>query len=644
MLKVFRDNLKYLSWVLWGVILVFVLFAFTDFGSQSIGGTAPNTAAAVVGDHEISYEEFQNAYRQVETQYREAYGQQFSRELANQLGLPFQVLNQLVDQRLLLAEAERIGLEVTDQELQEAIIGFPVFQENGAFIGEEAYREFLNSRRMRVADFEASLRMDLATQKMREVLAGTVYVAASEVEQAYRETAETASIRLLRLPAARFASEVTVDEAALAAYFDDHRETYRLPERRVVDYLIVDSGALAGQVTITDEQVRADYDANRSDFEREEQVKARHILLRTGAERTVEAAREEIAAIRARIEAGEDFAALAADLSDDPGSRDKGGDLGFFGRGAMVPPFEEAAFGAELGELVGPVESGFGVHLIQVQARRPGGVQPLEEVEAGIRSRLVAERTEALAEQRARELADRLRGGARDAADLEALAAEQEAVSYAATAPFGREDNVAGIGRGTDFTVRAFEMEAGDVGEPVRISRGWAVPVLRSIEEPRLPELDEVRAAVTADVRANRQLEAARQRLEAAKLGADSLDELAAELETTVEEAGPFGLRGSVGPLGRAPEVARRALELEVGEMSPAIERDGEVVVFEVTERTRFDPVDFEGEKATVRQRLEDQRAAELLQSLLTQRRDELGVTYDPQVFEVFGQSTAGAS
>ncbi len=641
MLKVFRDNLKYLSWVLWGVILVFVLFAFTDFGSQPVGPGAPNSAAAVVGGKEISYQEFQNAYQRVERQYREAYGEQFSSELANQLGLPLQVLNQLVDQRILLHEAERIGLDVTDEELRDAILEFPVFQEDGAFIGEEAYRQVLRNNRMRAEEFESSLRMDLATDKVRDALTRTVYVSPTEVEELFREEAETASIRLLRLPATRFAAEITVDEPELEAYFGDRRSDYRLSERRVVDYLTVAPGELEEAVTVTQEQIQAYYDEHQEEFDREEQLKARHILLRTNDSRTVEQARAEIEAIKARIAAGEDFAKLAGELSDDPGSKVKGGDLGFFGRGAMVKPFEDAAFAAELGDLVGPVESNFGVHLIQVQAKRPGGLQPLAEAEPAIRARLTSEGTSQLAETKARELASSIADSAGDTSAIEALAAAQTGVSFATTAPFGRDDNVPGIGRGTEFTTRAFELAEGGVSEPLQVARGWVVLTVRGIEQPRLPELAEVRQQVLGDLRQARQLAAAKERLTAA-LDASreiSLDDVAAELDVTLEEIGPFGATAPIGSLGRAPEITRLALTLEPGAVSGPIERADEVVVFEVIERTRFDAAAFESEKTAVRERLESQRTGELLQGLLTQRRDELGVTFDPQVFEAFGQT-----
>ncbi len=540
-----------------------------------------------------------------------------------------------------------MGLEVTDEELQRNIVGMPELQDNGAFIGQEAYTNLLRRNGLTPGAFEESQRQVLLTEKVQNALAQTVFVAPQEVESAYREEAETATVRLLKLPASRFAAEVTVDDEALAAFFAERRESFKLPERRLVEYLLVDPDSQREAAQVTDEEVRGYYESNPSDYTSEEQVKARHILLRTGPERNAELASAELEAVKRRIENGEDFASLASELSDDPGSKARGGDLGFFGRGAMVKPFEDAAFGAELGDLVGPVESSFGVHLIQVEAKRPGGLQPLDEVADGIRATLTSERAAELAAAQAAALADQLRGSSPDAAALEAAADGHPGVNRVEAGPFGRDENVPGIGRATEFTARAFELEVGAVSEALQVARGWVVMVLREIQAPRLPELDEVRSRVTDEYRTERQLEIAHERLKAARVALDggkTLEEVADDLGVTLEDAGPFGANGAVGSLGQATDVARLALTLDEGAVSEPLMLENDTVMFEVAARTRFDPVAFGAERDAARERLEGERFGELLRSFITQRREELGVTYDPRVFETFGQTPQGVS
>jgi peptidyl-prolyl cis-trans isomerase D len=638
MLKVFRDNLKYLSWILWLVIFVFVLFVFVDFGGTvGRGGRLPAEAAATVGDMEISYREFERTYRQAESTYRQAYGAEFTSEMASQMGLPLQILNQLVNERILLSEAERMGLTVTDEEVRRAILEMPELQRDGKFIGREAYQELLEANRLSADQFHASLRDQLLTQKVRTVLAETVFVPPADVERAYRDDAEKATIRYVAVPASRFAAEVMPDAAAVAAYFAAHREDFRLPERRIVRYLLAGESQLAATATVDEGEVRRVYDENPAEYARPEQVQARHILVRTTAERDAAAAEALAVELKGRLDAGEDFATLARQFSDDPGSKERGGDLGFFGRGEMVAPFEAAAFAAEPGQLIGPVKSDFGVHLIQVEGKQAGGQQPFEEVAEAIRKRLAGEQAQAAAEGRARELAERLAGEKPTAEEVAAAAGP--GVNVATTEPFGREDAVPGIGRGTAFSAAAFELAVGAVSGPVRVPRGWAVLQLVEAQPPRLPELGEVRPAVEKAAAEARRLELARglaQQVVSALGAGRTLDEAAAAEGLEAQQAGPFGRRDPIGSFGRAAALADAALGLEPGATGGPLVAGDQVVVFQVTERTRFDPAAFATAKEATRERLSDQRVGQLMASLLAQRREELDVRIDPQLLENF--------
>ena len=501
MLKVLRDNLKYLSWVLWLVIAVFILFVFVDFGG-SVPGVNPRTDAAVtVGKHEITYGEFERAYRQTEDTYRQLYGEQFSGETARQLGLPMQVLNGLVADAIMLAEAERMGLMVTDEELRKEILGFPAFQSaDGGFVGAEEYDRILRRSGMTSESFESLMRTELLTQKVRTVLSSNVFVADSEVEASYRRRTEQAKIRYLRLPWRALDEEISIDEEELAAHFEANREAFRIPEQRIIDYLLVNRIEIQDTLTVEAAEIQAYYDDNPDEFERQEQVRARHILLQVGDQRTAADARAQLEDVRRQIEAGADFGALAAELSDDPGSKTRGGDLGLFGRGDMVEPFDRAAFAAEIGDIVGPIETDFGMHLIEVLEKRPGGSIELADAEEGIRSRLLAQKAQTATEERARQLAESLAADSSVEA-LEALAVEQAGVSFHTTAPFGRDDNIPGIGRATQFTVAAFSIAADEISDPVPVGQGWTVLRLNSIQEPRLPELEEDEVRRVDDVR-----------------------------------------------------------------------------------------------------------------------------------------------
>ena len=644
MLKVFRDNLKHLKWVLWLVIVVLIVFLFADFGPIQQGANAGG-AAAVVGDHKVSYEEFQQAYQRAEDGYRRAYGEQFSTELAKQIGLPQQVLEGLVLEKILLAEAERIGLEVSDSEVQEEILGYPVFQdEQDRFVGQQSYLQYLRRRGLTPPLFEQQIRDSLLADRVRTVLTQNVYIADSEVESLYRERQEKVKIRFLKLSTADFGDQVAIAADELGRYFGEHSEDFRVPERRIVQYLQVDRAAIQSTVEIGDDEIQRYYDENQDDFRSEEQVRARHILLQINDQRTAEQASEQMLEVRARLERGEDFAAVAGEVSEDPGSKDRGGDLGFFGRGQMVPEFEQAAFSSSPNQLVGPVQSAFGSHLIEVLARQPGGLQPLSQASARIRNRLLAERAETVTESKAQELVGRIRSEQiEDEEGLSALAEGEAGVTFQISQPFRRDDNVPGLGRASAFAVASFGLEELEVGEPVKTPRGWVIPRLLEIQEPRVPELEEVRPQVESALRSELRVSLALQRLDEAKTeisGGGSLDKIAEDLGVEVEESGLFALQDSIGSLGSAPRLATAALALEPGAVDGPIPLGGEAVLFEVVERVHFDPLEFAEAEQALREELLNQRSSQLLATLVQKRREELQVRFDPQLVENFGLGT----
>ena len=388
MLKVFRDNLKYLSWILWVVIGLFVLFVFVDFGT-GIGGQQGSTraVAAHVGDRVVTVEDFQREYRQLEQMYRQLYGEQFTPELAEQMRLPMQALERAVTSQILLAEGERLGLDVTDAEVRERILEEPIFRdEQGNFVGAEKYRQILSNIRYTPATFEKEIRQELLRQKLQDVLRAGIYVSDAEVERAHREQVEKASIRYIQLPRTRFIQEAQVTPAEIQSYFQSHKDEYRLPEQREGAYLLVETDALRSQVQVPEDKLRAEYEARKQEFSHEEQIRARHILVRTTDPASEAAARTKLEAARKRIEGGADFGVVAGEVSEEPGAKERGGDLNWFGRGQMVKPFEDAAFALKEGEVSGVVETVFGYHIIKLEERRaqtaPGGASANEQVRA----------------------------------------------------------------------------------------------------------------------------------------------------------------------------------------------------------------------------------------------------------------------
>jgi peptidyl-prolyl cis-trans isomerase D len=639
MLKVFRDNLKSLAWILWVVIIVFVLALFLDFGDSFQGGGNKATAATV-GSESVTLEEFQRAHRNLESMYRQVYGDQFTPEMQQQMGLPLQALNGAVNQKILKLEARRLGLAVTDAEVRDRILQESVFKdEQGRFVGEERYVEILQRGQLTPAAFESEIREELLLKKLTDALSANLYVSEDEVQRAYRDQVERAKIRYLQLPRARFTAEAQVPPAELATYFAAHKQEFRLPEQREVAYLLVDGALMAEQVKVTEPEMQSWYDAHQAEFTQEEQVQARHILVMINDQRSDEQARQRTEEAKKRLQGGADFAVVAREVSEDPASKDSGGSLGYFGRNRMVKEFEDAAFSAPTGQLVGPVKSSFGYHLIQVLDKRPGGARSFAEVKEQIRGRLAAETARELAEGRAKDLASRLtKDKPRNAEGVRSLA-QEPIVTFAETGRFGAQDAVPNLGLNPAFSTAAFALKKGEVSAATQVGRGWAVLYLKEVHPPRVPELAEVEARVRMAATSQKLQQAAMQRLEAARRAGKTLDQAAAELGVGVQETPEFSGQGTIPGIGYNPELAKAVMGLQKGQMGGPIADAQGALLFQVTDHKGWDPKQYAANREQTRATLLQEKVSRLQSALIEQRRRELNVQFDRQLLEQLGLS-----
>jgi len=645
MLKVFRDNIKYLSWILWAVIGLFVLFVFVDFGSGVRQRDAGGNSAARVGGRTVTMADFEHQYRQLEQLYGQLYGGQMSPEVAKQLQLPLQALNRAVNEQVLLAEAERLGLRVSDEELRDMILEQEVFvDDKGRFIGEEKYEQLLAANKYTVASFETEMRNKVLREKLNDLLRNGIFIPDDEVEKAYREQVEKAKIRFIQVSRALFPGDQPTP-AEVSAYFEARKQEYKLPEQREGAYLLVEPERLRDQVNVSDQEMRDYFAAHKSEFAKPEQVHARHILIKTGGQRNDAQAQQALAEIKKKIAGGADFAAVARESSDDIASKTNGGDLGSFGRGQMVKEFEDAAFGAKIGELVGPVHSPFGYHLLQVLEKTPAGDVPFEQAREQIRARLAFTRAGDLAQQKAKALSAQLaKDRPRSTEALSALAKSSPGVTFGETGKFGSQDPIPGLGRVPTLNAAAFALKKGDVSDAVQVPRGWAVFYLKDIAEPKVPQLADVEPRVRQALLGQKQQEAAIRKLKDERAAGKALDQIAAELGVQVRESPEFGAQGGIPGLGLNPELARAALSLQAGQMGDPVPDPQGAVLFEVKERKNWDPIQFATARQQTRETLQQEKLGQLLASLVERRRRELGVTFDQRLLDSFGISPEAAN
>ncbi|HEX6213160.1 MAG TPA: SurA N-terminal domain-containing protein, partial [Methylomirabilota bacterium] len=494
MLDRMRRHTSWLKWSLALVVLAFIAFYIPDFLTPTTGA-APSDVVARVGDQSVTAGAFRRAYQNQLQAYRAAYGGSASEDLLRQMGLDQQILRQLIDERAAVTEARRLGLSVSDAEVAQRIYAIPAFQQDGRFAGEAVYAQVLASQRppLTKSEFEEGLRNSLLVDKLRAALTDWITVPEHEVEAEFRRRNEKVKAELVVFSPDAFRDQVELSDEALAAYFEEHKETYRLPEKRKIKYLLIDVEAMRSQVSVPPADVERYYRDNEAQYTTPEQVRASHILLEIG-DQDEAAVRAEAEALLKKVRAGADFAALAKQHSDDDASAAQGGDLDYFGRGRMVPEFEEVAFGLEPGDISDLVKSPFGFHIIKVTDKKPETIRPLAEVRQQIADQLAYERAQAQAET----LAASIRGELESAADFEPVASRR-GLTVEETGLFAEDEPIAGLGPAPAVTGEAFDLEEGGIGGPARVARGLVFFTPTGSEPARLPTLDEVKDRVRQD-------------------------------------------------------------------------------------------------------------------------------------------------
>ncbi len=500
------------------IILAIIIIPFAFFGMDAWFSDAPGGGeVASVGGSKITAIEFDRALREQQDRLREAMGEQFDRSLLESEELRRAVVENLINQRVLALYAAENRLVVAPQQLQETIASLPAFQSDGEF-SMELYDRVLRSQGMSPAMFEARLAQDLRIQQLAQAVGESAFVAKASARRFLAAQLEEREVRELRFAPAELMGEVKLAEDAAQRYYEANPERFERPARVRAQYVVFDENALLGQVEVSEEEARRFYEANPDRFGTPEERRARHILIPAGDSAEEEArAKEKAAELAAALRADPSrFEALAKAESKDPGSAERGGDLGFFGRGAMVKAFEDAAFSLEKGQVSDPVRSEFGFHVIQVTEVRPASVRPFEAV----RDEIVEELKRQEAGRRFAELADQFSNTVYEQADSLQPAAELLKLEVKETDWIERGSEAIGPFQSEKLVSALFSDDAVKHGrnvEAVEVERGTLVSARVLEHEPaqRLP-FDTVRPIIEEQLRAEEAARLARERGEAA--------------------------------------------------------------------------------------------------------------------------------
>jgi len=633
MLDRMRRHRDWLKWSLGLVCVAFVLFYIPDFLRGSGADAASGDTVAKVEGREISGADFRRTYQAQLQAYRSAYGGNMSDQLLKQLGIEQQILQQMVDERAALAEAERLGIKVSDEEVRQRIFAMPAFQENGGFIGEARYQQLLRMQRppMVASEFEDNVRRGLAVEKLRGSLTDWLSVNDKDLEKEYRRRNDKVKLSVVSFTADSFRTQVNASDAEVTSYFEAHKNDFKIPEKRKIRYLLIDVEALRAKTVVPAADIEREYSNNSEQYTTPEQVRASHILLKTEG--------KDDAAVKAKAEAllkqargGADFADLARKNSEDEASAKNGGDLDYFGRGRMVPEFDQAVFAMQPGAISDLVKTQYGYHIIKLVDKKNATTRSLAEVRQQLTDQLAYQRAQA----QAADLAQNLEKQIAKPADLDKVAKAQ-GLTVQESGFFARDEPILGLGPSPEAANKAFEMKPNDVSGPLRASRGFVFETLVAKQDPRDAKIDEVKDRVREEVVKQKARDLSKQKAAelAAKLKSAPDFEKAAKAGGVEAKTTELITQDSPIPdLGVAPAVEDAAFKLAVGAVSDPIATDNGTAVIKVVEKKEVTPEEWTSSKDRFREELLTDRRNRFFSAYMVKAKQKLKIEVNREALQ----------
>ncbi len=608
-----KSNLRWIWIILIGVFSVTLVTMYIPAGD--LGSVSLTTDVAEVGDESVSAREFQTAYRNYLNQVRS----QLTPELIQAFQFDRQIVDSLVDEYVMIAEAKRLGLAVSAVEIERKILESPIFLEGDSFIGLERYETVLLQNNLTVEEFESNVRNQILLDKLFSFLTSPASVSNEEVENEYRNRNESVQLDYFVVDAPDFEDDVELSAEAQQEFFESNLARYTIPERRSALYIYVDTVKIRTEMEPVEGELLAYYEENKAAYALPARVRAQHILFKTEGMTP-----EEVAAIRdsatdvvTRAKSGEDFGELAREFSEDT-SASNGGDLGYFGTGQMVPEFESVAFNLGVGGTSDLVETDFGIHIIRVNEREDQRIRPFEEVRIAIESLVMFRQAADSAAQIAQSIAVELLNND----DFEAVARARGA-EIRETGLIARGEGLEEFTDRVELESQIFGLQEGAVGSAIAVSNGYVIPSVVEIQPAHQASFEEVADVVSEDLRAEKARELAEERAEEIRSGlaeGQSFEAVARTAGLEIKSSEALTRGGSIEEFGSTNTLDRQIFSLDTGVPGTPVTVAGKTIAFVVTDKQEVDPV------------LMQAGFEDLHTELLFRKKDQLFAAYNREV------------
>lgn len=610
------------SWMI-KILLGLIVLAFVFMGAGSFNANKANKAATVNGEP-ISINDYQQTYQRLIDRLRQQYGDRLNNEMLEMFNLREQAMNQVIETELLRQAAQRYNIAVTPDELANNITRIQAFKRNGHF-DQQQYEMVLSQNRLSPAAFEAMQRENMAIQKLQSIMKSGIRVSTEEARQWYNWQNTQIKIRYAQFAPEDF-SEVTVDDAELKTYYENHKADYKTQPKIKARYVRFAPSDYLSAVDVSEEAIKAYYDDNKDTYQQPATVDARHILLKLpqdAGEELIAQKREKARAIMEQAKSGADFAELARTHSEGP-SKDKGGDIGTFSRDDMVKPFSDKAFSMQPGDISEPVRTRFGWHIIKVEDKSEESIKPLSDVEEQIRETLATRKARDEAYDKALAMYNTSFSGD----DLVENSRDHEKISLQTTDYFTREEGPQSLPKPSEFAEAAFKLPLMEVSDVNEIGEDFYLIQAIERQEEKIPEFEAVQEEVSRDLKQQKQRNAAEaaatEFLDTAKSLA-SIREAGEKADVAIQTTDFFQRNQPIPDIGREQAITKAAFNLSETSPFPETPVKGNkgfyVIAFADKQTPAADA--FEKEKQQVVRQLLNQKQSRYMEAWIAELREE---------------------
>ncbi|VAX21886.1 Survival protein SurA precursor (Peptidyl-prolyl cis-trans isomerase SurA) [hydrothermal vent metagenome] len=609
MLTIFREAAK--SWVskilIWFVAVTFVGAAFLVWGR---GSESSDEAVANVGGQNISRYRFTQRVRQVENMFRDQFQGQIDLSLLKTLNAPALAMNSLIEHALQIDAAKKAGFVVTDLELGDAIKSMPEFEFGGSF-DSRRYAETLQRTGLTPKAFENNMRKDILIQKLKSMVERGALVTDIEVYNKYMYDYRPIIVEFAKVNADDLKDRIETPDSDIEKWFNDRKGRFLEPESRSFRMLMALPSSFVQKVELTEQDIEDYYSSHIAEFEIKEEAHARHILATvspSATEKEAQAAKARVERARERVLAGEDFAEVAKDMSQGP-SASKGGDLGSFGKGMMVPEFEKVVFDLAPGEVSQPFRTDFGWHIAKTITRTKGKIPPLEEV----RNRVIDGATKQKARVEAKAFMETIKVGLKPD-NFGAITDERPEVTINSF-NIKKGEIIESIQEPVAVSEVVFDISEKRISDVIDLPEGFAIVMVDSIEPPHTPPFDTIRSAVEEKYKEDKSMKLAEEiasKIEKAVNEGEDMVTVAQAEGVKVATTEPFS-RTTIRDTTRLKSegMVMEAFELADGEAQIAPGYRGYVVIA-VSSRPALDEKEMASKVKEIREELRQRKRAQV--------------------------------